>query len=98
MNDFTEAKYLQTNLGPMTPAQIADEVEFSWYRNQRHMYGLSAQRLAGFVGEVPAEALEARYMDWYREQMRELAAIRIREQGLTTDDLPDCYGVGEVGK
>lgn len=84
---------LNTNLGPMTPSQIAEEVEFSWYRNQRHYYGIPAQRLAGFVGEEPGQRLEARYMDWYRAEMKKNAAIYIREKGLTEADLPECYGV-----
>ena len=89
---------IPTSLGPLTPSQIADEVEFSWYRNQRYLYAIPAARLANFVGEVPGAALEARYLAWYREKMRETSRAYLRDSGRTSEDLPDCYGVGEVGK
>lgn len=50
----------QTSLGPMTAAQIGEEVTYTSYRNQRD-YGLTQARLSSLFGEVPCELYEARY-------------------------------------
>lgn len=78
----------QTSLGPMTAAQIADEVSYTSYRNQRN-YGLSQKRLSGLFGEVPCELMESRYKNEQR-----LAGARMAD-----DCFASCCGArGFVGE
>jgi hypothetical protein len=46
--------------GPMTGQQIVDRLMYGSYKANRRL-GLSAERLAGFFGDVPGAAMEAQY-------------------------------------
>jgi hypothetical protein len=49
-----------TDNGPMNGQQIMDQLMYGSYRANRRL-GLSPERLAGFFGEIPAAAMEAKY-------------------------------------
>jgi hypothetical protein len=68
MNDL-----IQTNLGPMTPAQIADEMTYRHYANQRLLYNVKPETLARYYGDEPARVFAERFV---REERERVAANR----------------------
>lgn len=56
---------IPTNRGNLTVNEIMDEVRYGSYSANRG-YGLSAEKLARFFGDVPAAAMEARYQREHR--------------------------------
>lgn len=57
---MTPEEILPTDRGDMTVDQIVDHLRYASYRHNRNL-GLTAERLAGFFGEIPGAEMEAKY-------------------------------------
>lgn len=51
---------IQTNLGPMTPEQISEELEFRRYKHHRLALNVRHETMARWYGDVLADQFQAR--------------------------------------